>query len=76
MIAKHLPLQVLSPLTRLVNWLAWFVLLACIARLTWAGGQLVVRLYRDEAIERAIGSLAAAALLGSASALAIALLPA
>lgn len=73
--AKPLPSQVLSPLTQLVNWLAWFVLLLCIARAIWVGGQLAIRIYREEAIEGFIGSLVAAALLGSASALAIAILP-
>ncbi|MFI8974158.1 hypothetical protein ACIGO9_14825 [Nocardia asteroides] len=65
----------MSPLTQLVNWLAWFVLLVCISRATWVGGQLAVRIYREEAIEGFLASLAAAALLGSASALAIVLLP-
>lgn len=75
MIAEPLPVQVLSPLTQLLNWLAWFVLLLCIARATWVGGQLAVRIYREEAIEGFLASLVAAALLGSASALAIAILP-
>ncbi|GGN66134.1 MULTISPECIES: hypothetical protein [Nocardia] len=75
MLATPLPAQVLSPLTQLVNWLAWFVLLVCIARATWVGGQLAIRIYREEAIEGFLGSLAAAALLGSASVLAIAILP-
>ncbi|MFD4434066.1 hypothetical protein [Nocardia sp. NPDC058497] len=75
MLATPLPAQVLSPLTQLVNWLAWVVLLVCIARATWAGGQLAIRIYREEAIEGFLGSLVAAALLGSASALAIAILP-
>ncbi|APE37195.1 hypothetical protein BOX37_28340 [Nocardia mangyaensis] len=74
-IAEPLPAQVLAPLTQLVNWLAWFVLLLCVARATFVGGQLALRIYREEAIEGFIGSLAAAALLGSASALAIAILP-
>ncbi|MEU4413332.1 MULTISPECIES: hypothetical protein [Nocardia] len=75
MIAEPLPAQVLAPLTQLVNWLAWFVLLLCVGRATFVGGQLALRIYREEAIEGFIGSLAAAALLGSASALAIAILP-
>ncbi|MGC4989876.1 hypothetical protein [Nocardia salmonicida] len=62
-------------MTQLVNWLAWFVLLLCIARAIWVGGQLAIRIYREESIEGFIGSLVAAALLGSASALAIAILP-
>ncbi|MFD4351563.1 hypothetical protein ACFWPX_03340 [Nocardia sp. NPDC058518] len=65
----------LSPIAQLVNWLAWFVLLICIARVIWVGGQLAIRIYREEAIEGFIGSLVAAALLGSAGALAIAILP-
>lgn len=75
MIAAPLPAQVLAPLTQLLNWLAWFVLLLCVARATFVGGQLAVRIYREEAIEGFIGSLVAAALLGMASALAIAILP-
>ncbi len=75
MIAEPLPAQVLSPLTQLLNWLAWFVLLLCIGRAIWVGGQLAIRIYREEAIEAFTASLAAAALLGSASALAIAILP-
>ncbi|GEM29036.1 hypothetical protein NN3_00430 [Nocardia neocaledoniensis NBRC 108232] len=75
MIAAPLPAPVLAPLTQLLNWLAWFVLLLCVARAIFVGGQLAVRIYREEAIEGFIGSLAAAALLGMASALAIAILP-
>ncbi|GAA5104899.1 hypothetical protein [Nocardia iowensis] len=74
MTAKPLPAEVLSPLTQLLGYLAWFVLLICIARAIWAGGQLAIRLYREEAIEGLIGSLAAAALAGSASAIAVAVL--
>ncbi|UGT70814.1 hypothetical protein LTT66_11950 [Nocardia gipuzkoensis] len=75
MIAKPLPVQVLSPLTQLLGWLAWFVLLLCIARTVWVGGLLVVRLYRDEAVEGLVGALFGAVLLGSASSLALAVLP-
>ncbi|MFI6217032.1 hypothetical protein ACIBCD_33960 [Nocardia brasiliensis] len=75
MIAKPLPVDVLSPLTLLLSYLAWFVLLICIARAIWAGGLLAIRLYRDEAVEGLIGSLLAAALAGSASAIAIKVLP-
>ncbi|MFI9410060.1 hypothetical protein [Nocardia gamkensis] len=73
--AKQLPTQVLSPLTQLLGWLAWFVLLLCIARAVWVGGLLAIRLYREEAVEGLVGALAAAVLLGSASSLAIAVLP-
>ncbi|WP_249645224.1 hypothetical protein [Nocardia sputi] len=73
--AKPLPAQVLSPLTQLLGWLAWFVLLLCIARAVWVGGLLAIRLYREEAVEGLVGALAAAVLLGSASSLAIAVLP-
>lgn len=73
--AKPLPPQVLIPITQLLGWLAWCILLACIARLIWVGGQLSVRLYREEGIEGLIGSLAGAAIAGSASAIAIAVLP-
>ena len=51
------------------------MLLACIARLVWVGGQLCVRLYREEGIEGLLGSLLGAALIGSASAIAVAVLP-
>ncbi|WP_378741162.1 hypothetical protein [Nocardia brasiliensis] len=74
MTAKPLPAEVLSPLTQLLGYLAWFVLLICIARAIWAGGQLAIRLYREEAIEGLLGSLAAAVLAGSASAIAAAVL--
>ncbi|MGQ4618980.1 hypothetical protein [Nocardia sp. R7R-8] len=74
--AKQLPAQVLSPLTQLLGWLAWFVLLLCIARAIWVGGLLAIRLYREEAIEGLAGALAGAVLLGSASSLALAILPA
>jgi hypothetical protein len=73
--AKPLPPQVLSPLTQLLGWLAWFVLLLCIARAVWVGGLLAIRLYREEAVEGLVGALAAAVLLGSASSLALAVLP-
>ncbi|MGY2087913.1 MULTISPECIES: hypothetical protein [Nocardia] len=75
MIAKPLPVQVLSPLTQLLSWLAWFVLLLCIARTVWVGGLLAIRLYRDEAVEGLAGALLGAVLLGSASSLALAVLP-
>ncbi|WP_043661431.1 hypothetical protein [Nocardia thailandica] len=75
MLAKQLPAQVLSPLVQLVGWLAWLVLLLCIARTIWVSGQLAIRMYRDEAVEGLIAALCAAVLLGSASALAVALLP-
>ncbi|MFF7941620.1 alpha/beta hydrolase [Nocardia gamkensis] len=73
--AKPLPPHVLSPLTQLLGWLAWFVLLLCIARVVWVGGLLAIRLYREEAVEGLVGALAAAVLLGSASSLALAVLP-
>ncbi|MFR9769373.1 hypothetical protein [Nocardia sp. SC052] len=73
--AKPLPPPVLSPLTQLLGWLAWFVLLLCIARVVWVGGLLAIRLYREEAVEGLVGALAAAVLLGSASSLALAVLP-
>ncbi|MGY1898409.1 hypothetical protein [Nocardia gipuzkoensis] len=75
MIAKPLPAQVLSPLTQLLGWLAWFVLLLCIARTVWVGGLLAIRLYRDEAVEGLAGALLGAVLIGSASSLALAVLP-
>ncbi|MEV6140484.1 hypothetical protein AB0L63_31480 [Nocardia sp. NPDC051990] len=75
MIAKPLPAQVLSPLTQLLGWLAWFVLLLCIARAVWVGGLLTIRMYREESVEGLLGALLGAALLGSASSIAIAILP-
>ena len=75
MIAKPLPAQVLSPLTQLLGYLMWFVLLLCIARAVWVGGLLAIRMYREESVEGLLGALAGAALLGSASTIAIAVLP-
>ncbi|WP_158682425.1 hypothetical protein [Nocardia cyriacigeorgica] len=69
---KPLPPQVTSPLMQLIGYLAWFVLLLCIARAIWVAGLLAVRAYRDESIEGLLGALVAAALGGSASAIAIA----
>ncbi|MFI6779198.1 hypothetical protein [Nocardia sp. NPDC050412] len=75
MIAKPLPAQVLSPLTQLLGYLMWFVLLLCIARAVWVGGLLAIRMYREESVEGLLGALLGAALLGSASSLAITVLP-
>ncbi|MFE9324172.1 hypothetical protein ACIHDR_11645 [Nocardia sp. NPDC052278] len=75
MIAKPLPAQVLSPLTQLLGWLAWFVLLLCIARAVWVGGLLAIRTYREEAVEGLLGAMLGAVLLGAASSIAIAVLP-
>ncbi|MBF6063479.1 hypothetical protein IU500_18510 [Nocardia terpenica] len=70
-----LPPTVLEPLVRLLGWLAWLVLLCCIARAIWTGGQLAIRLYRDEAVEGLAGSALAAVLVGAASGIAAALFP-
>ena len=75
MIAKPLPAQVLTPLTQLLGWLAWFVLLVCIARAVWVGGQLAVRMYREESVEGLLAALLGATVLGSASSIALAVLP-
>ncbi|WP_433194568.1 hypothetical protein ACQP1G_38345 [Nocardia sp. CA-107356] len=75
MIAKPLPAQVLSPLTQLLGYLMWFVLLLCIARAVWVGGLLAIRMYREESVEGLLGALLGAALLGSASSIAITVLP-
>ncbi|MBV7708126.1 hypothetical protein NOVA_35630 [Nocardia nova] len=68
--------KVLAPLTQLLGWLAWLVLLLAIARTIWIGWQLAWRLHRDEAIEGLAGALLAAVLVGSASGIAAALFPA
>ncbi|MFC8529199.1 hypothetical protein [Nocardia sp. NPDC057227] len=73
--AKQLPTQVLSPLTQLLGWLAWLVLLLCVTRAIWVGGLLAIRTYREESIEGLIGALLGAALLGAASSIAIQVLP-
>ncbi|TQM32677.1 hypothetical protein [Nocardia bhagyanarayanae] len=70
-----MPSNVIEPLMELLGYLCWLVLLLCIARAIWIAGQLAVRVYRDEAIEGFVGALAAAALTGSASGIAIAVLP-
>lgn len=73
--AEPLPAQVLLPLTQLLGWLAWFVMLLCVARAVWVGGLLAVRTYREENVEGLVGALLSAVLLGAASSLAIAVLP-
>ncbi|WP_157119621.1 hypothetical protein [Nocardia xishanensis] len=75
MTARPLPVQVLSPLTQLLGWLAWLVMLLCIARAVWVGGLLAIRRYREESLEGLLGALLSAALLGAASSIAIAVLP-
>ncbi|MFC9965690.1 hypothetical protein ACFVH4_15790 [Nocardia ignorata] len=73
--AEPLPANVLSPLTQLLGYLAWCVLVLCIARTIWVGGLLGIRLYREESLEGLAGALLGAALLGMASSLALAVLP-
>lgn len=75
MSAKSLPPQVTQYLYPLLGWLAWMVLLLCIARAIYLAGLLAMRLYRDEAIEGFAGALLAAVLVGSASGIAAALFP-
>ncbi|MGV9822940.1 hypothetical protein [Nocardia xishanensis] len=75
MTAEPLPAQVLSPLTQLLGWLAWLVMLLCIARAVWVGGLLAIRSYREESLEGLLGALLGAALLGAASSIALAVLP-
>ncbi|MBY8858604.1 hypothetical protein K7711_19150 [Nocardia sp. CA2R105] len=73
--SRPLPGPVLQEVTTLLSWLDWIVLLLCVARLVWIGGQLAVRLYREEAIEGLLGSLLAVTMLGAAGGFARALLP-
>ncbi|MFE3228576.1 hypothetical protein [Nocardia sp. NPDC059228] len=73
--AKSLPPQVTQYLYPMLGWLAWMVLLVCIARTIFLAGLLGIRVYRDEATEGLAGSLLAAALVGSASGIAAALFP-
>ncbi|MFE9328238.1 hypothetical protein ACIHDR_43375 [Nocardia sp. NPDC052278] len=75
MSAKQLPAEVTTPLTQLLGYLAWIVLLLCIGRAVWLGGLLAIRIYREESIEGLVGTLLGAALLGSASGLAVAIVP-
>lgn len=63
------------PMSQLLGYLCWFVLLLCIGRAIWVGGLLAVRLYREESIEGLTGALLAAALTGSASSIALTVLP-
>ncbi|WP_433664641.1 hypothetical protein ACQPW1_22380 [Nocardia sp. CA-128927] len=70
---KRLPDDVVTPITQLLGWLAWIVLLLCIGRAIWVGGLLAVRIYREESIEGLVGALLGAVLLGSAGGLAAAL---
>ena len=73
--AAALPANVLSPLIQLLSYLAWCVLLLCIARTIWVGGLLWIRVYREESIEGLAGALLGATLLAMASSLALAVLP-
>ncbi|MBF6176053.1 hypothetical protein [Nocardia blacklockiae] len=75
MSATPLPAEVIRPITQMLGWLAWMVLLVCVARAVFVGGQLAMRLYRDEAVEGLAGALLAAVLAAAASGLAAALLP-
>lgn len=74
-LGANLPADVLSPLTQLLGYLAWCVLLLCIARTIWVGALLAIRVYREESLEGLLGALLGAALLGMASSLALAVLP-
>ncbi|MCU1641734.1 hypothetical protein [Nocardia sp.] len=75
MSAKSLPPQVTQYLYPLLGYLAWMVLLLCIARTIYLAGLLAIRIYREEAIEGFAGALLAAVLIGSASGIATALFP-
>ncbi|MGW4370355.1 hypothetical protein ACWEKT_32390 [Nocardia takedensis] len=74
-LALPLPANVVSPLTQLLGWLAWCVLVLCIARAVWIGALLGIRSYREESLEGLLGALLGAVLLGMASSLAVAVLP-
>ncbi|WP_067837266.1 hypothetical protein [Nocardia lijiangensis] len=74
-IAEPLPPQVISPLTQVLSWFAWLVMLLCVARAVWVGGLLAIRSYREESLEGLLGALLGAAVLGAASSIAIAVLP-
>ena len=74
MSAKNLPPEVLSPLVQLLQWMAWLVLALCTGRAVWLGGLLWARMYREESVEGLLASIAAAALVGSASGLAAAII--
>ncbi|TLG01718.1 hypothetical protein FEK35_23755 [Nocardia cyriacigeorgica] len=71
-----LPPQVIAPLAQLLGYLTWFVLLLCVGRAIFVAGLLAFRIYRGESIEGLIGALSGAALLGSASGIAGAVLSA
>lgn len=75
MSAKSLPPEVTRYLSTLLGWLAWMVLLLCIARTIYLAALLAIRLYREEAAEGLVGALLAALLVGSASGIAAALFP-
>ncbi|MFX0576236.1 hypothetical protein [Nocardia nepalensis] len=75
MSAKQLPEGVITPITQLLGYLAWIVLLLCIGRAIWLGGLLAIRIYREESVEGLVGTLLGATLLGCASGLAAAIVP-
>lgn len=77
---KQMPAEVLAPLMQLLNWLLWFVLLACLAWMILSAGRLWIAFRSDLAVNDAshgvLMSLIGASVASTASAIALAFLPA
>ncbi|MFD3508424.1 hypothetical protein [Nocardia sp. NPDC058666] len=77
---KQLPAEVLAPIMQLLNWLLWFVLLMCLAWMILAAGRLWIAFRSDLAVNDAshgiLMSLIGASVASTASAIALAFLPA
>ncbi|WP_054814030.1 hypothetical protein [Nocardia arizonensis] len=77
---KQMPSDVLEPLMQLLNWLLWFVLLVCLAWMILSAGRLWNAVRSDMAVNDAthgvVMSLIGATVASTASAIALAILPA
>lgn len=77
---KRVPAEVLEPLSQLLNWLLWFVLLSCMTWMIISAGKLWLVFRGDLAMNDAshgvLMSLLGAVVASSASAIALAFLPA
>ncbi|ONM47689.1 hypothetical protein [Nocardia donostiensis] len=77
---KQMPAEVLEPLSQLLNWLLWFVLLVCLAWMIVSAGKLWLTFRSDLAMNDAshgvLMSLLGAVVASTASGIALAFLPA
>ncbi|RJO68384.1 hypothetical protein D5S18_33800 [Nocardia panacis] len=77
---KQMPAEVVEPIMQLLNWLLWFVLLACVAWMIVSAGKLWLVFRNDWAMNDAshgiLMSLIGAIVASGASGIALAFLPA